>query len=54
MVANKDNTIQGQNNLDILLFISEVSSYKNKVDKKVPKVDMIPKKGFFKPKKTIV
>ena len=54
MVANKDNAIQGYNNFDILLFIKEVSSYKNRVDKNVPKVDMIPRKGFFNPKKTMV
>ena len=54
IVANKDNNIQGQSNLDILLFMRDVSSCKNSADRKVTRQDIIPRKWFFKPKKTIV
>ncbi len=54
MVANRDNKIQGYNNLDVLLLSKEVSSYKNNVDKKVPKQAIKPNKLFFNPKKSRV
>ena len=40
----------GYNNLDILLFNRDVSSYRNKLDRRVPKQDTNPKNGLFKPK----
>ena len=54
MVANSDNIIQGCSSFDILLFNRDVSSYKNKVDRKVPRQDTNPKKLLCNPKKRIV
>ena len=54
MVANIDNNIYGINNLDILLFISDVSSTRNNVDNSVPRHATNPKKLFFNPKKKMV
>jgi len=50
IVANINSIIYGCNNLDILLLISDVSSYKNKLERKVPKHDTNPKKLLFNPK----
>ena len=46
--------IYGISNLDILLFKRVVSSYKNKVERKVPKQATNPRKLFYNPKNTIV
>lgn len=54
IVPNSDKAMYENNSFDILLLINEVSSYKNKVDKNVPKDEIIPKKLFFRPKKTSV
>ncbi len=54
MVAKIDNKIYGCSNFDILLFNSDVSSYKNSVDKNVPKHAMNPNKLLFNPKNKIV
>ena len=44
----------GYNSLDILLFNSEVSSYKNKLDRRVPKHDANPRIVLFNPKNSRV
>ena len=54
IVANKESNIYGNNNLDILLFNKDVSSYKNNVDMNVPRQAINPKKLFFNPKKSRV
>ena len=44
----------GYNNLDILLFNRDVSSYKNNAEINVPRHDTNPRNGLFKPKNSRV
>ena len=40
----------GYNNLDILLFNSDVSSYRNRLESSVPRHATNPRNGLFNPK----
>ena len=53
-MANTNSIMYGYKSLDILLFNREVSSYRNKLDRRVPKQDINPRNGLFNPKNSRV